>query len=1001
MKRMDGAKMDKSRRGRYLKRIYSFILPVMLYALFLICGFRSNAEEAFRYGETDGNLAVLYDNKSGLPTSEANAIVQTPDGFIWIGGYSGLVRYDGNEFYRFDAATGITSVASLYVDVQGRLWIGTNDRGAALYEYGKFTFWGKEEGMLSDSVRRISEDGDGNIVLATTQGLAYIDGAGSLHVVDDARINGQYVCDLRRDEQGLIYGVTLDGDVFLLDGLVVTAFFAGEELPYDVPISVTPAGGSAGVVYLGMEEDYIIRTDLTGDIGRYEKIMVSPSRNINHMGLWDGRLWVCADNGIGYVDENDHYIEAAGLPMNNSVDGMIADREGNLWFVSSRQGVMKIVENRFININEKAGLGKMVVNSTCLFQGKLYIGTDSGLTILNEAYRREENGLTALLEQKRIRCIRSDSAGNLWLCTFSDQGLVCLRADGSIVSYQEENGLNSNRVRTVLELSDGSLAVATSGGVNILRAGEIVQSYGSGDGLNNTEILSLCEAENGVLYAGSDGNGIYVIKPDGIHNLTDREGLSSEVILMMKKDPQRSGYWIVTGNSLAYMENEQIRVIRSFPYSNNFDVFFGSGDRIWVVSSNGLYCVSGEALVNDRVQDYLFYNADNGMYCGATANARSCLAPDGTLYIAGSENVMSICINEEREDASYVGLAVPFITMDEETVYFQEGDTLVIPRGCTRVTIYGYALTYTLNDPLIRYQLRGFSDEEVTVKRSQLSPVSYTNLAGKEYTFIMSVLDNETGEVVNEISVTLVKEKKLMEYPAFRLLIVLLLLTAAGLLAVYIVYRRTRAYKEREEQNRRFMNEVIAAFAKAIDIKDQYTNGHSSRVAEYSKMLAQKMGYGEEEVERIHHIALLHDIGKIAVPDEILNKAMPLTTEEYEVMKRHARDGYDILREIRSYPDMALGAGFHHENLDGTGYPNGCKRDEIPLAARIVAVADTFDAMNSTRPYRPKMSIEKIVAELKRVSGTQLEPDIVDLMLEVIEEHKDEFSKEDFFRQEA
>lgn len=986
--------MRKCTSSRYLKKVYAVVLPMVSYLLFLLCGFRSSAEKAFQYGETDGYLAVLYDNRSGLPTSEANAIVQTPDGFIWIGGYSGLVRYDGREFYRFEAATGITSVASLYVDGQGRLWIGTNDRGAALYEYGEVAFWGKEEGLSSDSVRRISEDGDGNIILATTQGMAYIDGAGQLHIIDDPRINGQYICDISRDEQGLIYGVTLDGDIFLLDGLVVTAFFTGEELPYDIPISVTPAG-RAGVVYLGMEEDYIIRTDLTGDIGRYEKIMVSPCRNINHMGLWGGRLWICADNGIGYVDENDCYIEAAGLPMNNSVDGMIADQEGNLWFVSSRQGVMKIVENRFTNINEKAGLGKMVANSTCLFQGKLYIGTDSGLIILNEAYQREENGLTALLEQIRIRCIRSDSAGNLWFCTFSDQGLVCLKTDGSIVSYQEENGLNSNRVRTVLELSDGSLAVATSGGVNILRDGEIVRSYGGGDGLNNTEILSLCEAEDGVIYAGSDGNGIYVIEPDGIRNLTDRNGLSSEVILMMKKDPERSGYWIVTGNSLAYMENEQIRQIRSFPYSNNFDLFFGRGGRIWVVSSNGLYCVSGEALVNDRVQDYLFYNADSGMHCGATANARSCLAPDGTLYIAGSENVMSICIDEERADASYAGLAVPFVKMDEETVYVREGDTLVIPRSCTRVTIYGYALTYTLNDPLIRYQLRGFSDEEVTVKRSQLSPVSYTNLEGKEYTFIMSVLDNETGEVVNEISLTLVKEKKLMEYPAFRLLIVFLLLAAAGLLAVYIVHRRMRAYKEREEQNRRFMNEVIAAFAKAIDIKDQYTNGHSSRVAEYSKMLAQKMGYGEEEVERIHHIALLHDIGKIAVPDEILNKAMPLTSEEYEIMKRHAQDGYDILREIRSYPDMALGAGYHHESLDGTGYPNGCKGDEIPFAARIVAVADTFDAMNSTRPYRPKMPIEQIVAELKRVSGTQLEPKIVELMLEVIEEHKDKFLQQE------
>ncbi len=938
--------------------------------------------------EGTGSLAVLYDNSNGLPTSEANAIVQTPDGFIWIGGYSGLVRYDGKEFYRFDATTGLTSVVSLFVDSKGRLWIGTNDRGIALYEYGKFTFWGKEQGLLSDSVREITEDADGNIVLATTQGVACIDDQGALSLIVDERLSAQYIFEMAGDGQGLIYGLTLDGDVFVLDRLEVIFFCDSGELPYRKLVSVRPSEWETGAVYFGTEESELIRTNLMEDYREYETIPVSPQTNINYLGVQDGRLWLCADNGIGYLDENERYHEVPGLPMNNSVDGMMTDMEGNLWFVSSRQGVMKIVPNRFTNISGAAGLSEMVINSTCILDGNLYIGTDSGLYVLDQNHKELHSGLTELLAGVRIRCIKADSEGNLWLCTFSGQGLVCLRRDGSVISYNEGNGLNSNRARTMLELSNGDIAVATSGGVNIIRDGEIIAGYGSGDGISNTEILSLCEGEKGTIYAGSDGNGIYVLGQGRIRNLTDEDGLDSEVILMMKKDPLRDGYWVITGNSLAYMEDEKIRLISSFPYSNNFDLFFGEGDRIWIVSSNGLYVVNGNALVRDEVQEYSFYNADSGMYCSATANARSYLDDDGTLYIAGSGYVMGININDVRADRTQVRLAVPFVRMDDETVYFGEGDTLTIPGDCRRVTIYGYACTYALGDPVIRYRLEGFSEEVVTVNNSKLAPISYTNLAGKEYVFHMEALDSETGEVIDEIRVRLVKEKTLFEQWLFRLFLAFMGVAIVALAAVFIVHRRTAAFKNREKKNRKFMNEVIAAFAKAIDIKDKYTNGHSTRVAEYSRLIAQRMDFSGEEVERIYHIALLHDIGKIAVPDAILNKADKLTAEEYEIIKKHAQDGYDVLKEISSYPDIAVGAGYHHERINGQGYPHGCTGDQIPLIAKIVAVADTFDTMNSTRPYRKKMPMHEIVEELRRVAGTQLDADIVKIMIELIEEKK-------------
>ena len=170
-------------------------------------------------GLGDGFSAILYDNSNGLPTSEANAIAQTEEGLLWIGCYSGLIRYDGNEFYRYSTQAGIASVMSLFVDSRGRLWIGTNDSGIALLSDDAFSFYGKNDGLPSTSVRTITEDGDGNIVVGTTKGLAYIDKNGVLQKIDDPRINEKYVCELAPGSNGVLYGVTNDGDFFTLNGV--------------------------------------------------------------------------------------------------------------------------------------------------------------------------------------------------------------------------------------------------------------------------------------------------------------------------------------------------------------------------------------------------------------------------------------------------------------------------------------------------------------------------------------------------------------------------------------------------------------------------------------------------------------------------------------------------------------------------------------------------------------------------------------------------------------
>ncbi|MBQ3789742.1 MAG: diguanylate cyclase [Lachnospiraceae bacterium] len=190
---------------------------------------------------------------------------------------------------------------------------------------------------------------------------------------------------------------------------------------------------------------------------------------------------------------------------------------------------------------------------------------------------------------------------------------------------------------------------------------------------------------------------------------------------------------------------------------------------------------------------------------------------------------------------------------------------------------------------------------------------------------------------------------------------------------------------EKTSQIQRMTFQTIETIANTIDAKDEYTKGHSRRVSDYSAEIARELGMEEEEIERIRYIALLHDIGKIGVPDAVLNKPGRLTEAEYELMKRHTTIGGDILKDVGMMPDLDVGAKYHHERYDGKGYPNGLKGEEIPMIARIICMADSYDAMTSNRIYRKHLNHHVVIDELRRCRGTQFDPDVTDAFLRFLD----------------
>ena len=214
----------------------------------------------------------------------------------------------------------------------------------------------------------------------------------------------------------------------------------------------------------------------------------------------------------------------------------------------------------------------------------------------------------------------------------------------------------------------------------------------------------------------------------------------------------------------------------------------------------------------------------------------------------------------------------------------------------------------------------------------------------------------------------------------------------AILLVAVIIFAITSAqikkYQERHERDNEIINESIETFMGFIDAKDPYTNGHSKRVAVYTKQIAKEMGYDGEELDRIYYIALLHDCGKIGVPDNILGKPGRLTKEEFEVIKTHTVCGGEVLSSFKSLENAGEGALYHHERYDGKGYPEGKAGEDIPLIARMICVADSYDAMNTNRVYRKRLTKDEIIHELEVNKGLQFDPNIADIMLELIKRHR-------------
>jgi len=944
-------------------------------------------------------IKTIYNNTNGLPGGEANDIASSSDGILWIGTYAGLYRHNGKEFRLMNEYDSIKTVRCLFVDADGRLFVGTNDNGFSIVINEEITnVITKKNGLPSDSIRCITCASDGLYYVGTSDDLVVIE------INDGIRIKSiipevNSALRVAADNNGNVAAVTSLGKLVLLRNSKVTAINNSEKF-------ISVAFSEDGKLYASTESNHIFvysinqkeATDsaYTDELIHIETISCGSMKHINSLVFNEELLFICSDSGVGFVDYKDrhefHSIKTGAF--NNSIDNMIEDYQGNLWFSSSRLGLLKMCESAFSEIYLNAGFSEAVVNTVIKFNGCIYFGTDTGLSMIDaETGKAGENELTKKLEGLRIRCLMIDRKQRMWVCSYT-RGLYCLEESGKISEYETDTG---QQFRVVLELKNGIIIAAGKKGITFLDNGKVLSRITARDGLENPVVLSLTELSDGTLIAGTDGGGIAVIKNYKVDRLIQKkDGLSSDVILRTVLDfdsgQPTGGFYVITSNGLCYVSSDfSIKYFSNFPYSNNYDLVCTKDNNLFVLGSAGIFVVNRDDLFSGKKPDYILLDLKKGLIGSLTVNSWNYIDENNNLYL--SCDTGACCVNldlYDKNDRAY-RMQLKSIIVNDKRHIVQKDVPFIIPEGSDSIEVVPEILNYSINNPYISLYLEGVDEKANVMTQNELASLIYTNLSAGSYRFHISMLDSRGRNVIEECVYTIVKPSRIYDNWWFKLYSFLVMIMAIAWLTWYITATIQNHRFEKQEKELSFVrkqirmgNETIISIANAVEARDKRTGRHSFRVAVYSMLIAAELGFDDEELENIRQIGLLHDIGKIGVPDSILNKPSRLTEEEYAIMKTHVDIGGEILKDFSYIKNVADGAKYHHERYDGKGYNAGLKGEEIPLTARIIGIADAFDAMTSNRVYRNSMKMEDVIEELKRGKGTQFDPALVDIMLELV-----------------
>ncbi len=972
------------------KEIFPFVLLVIIINLFTFTD--AKAEIKSRYENLGNYMQISYNEEKGLPGGIANDITQNRDGSLLIGTHGGIYRYSGNDFKFMPEYRAISNVNKFLTDGEGKLLIGTNDNGLFICINNKITGELTENhGLPSNSIRSIEEVGRNRYYVGTSSHLAYVGLNDSLSIIKTFP-EISFVISMASDADGNLAAVTNAGELYIIrDAQIVSR--------------VIPKGSDSfhccefdmnGNLYLGTYENKILQYTLKDDILEKKKtISTNELTEIEDISFSKmGQMIVCAYNGVGYMTGKGKIKSLNTDNFSSYINTSLIDYQGNFWFLSSRQGLLKLCKTPYIDVYNRMGLENKIVNAITMWKGNLYFATDNGIDVISRDCKKVMHcDLTKMLEGVRVLSFLVDKNNNLLLST-TGKGVLKVDTRGKIKRYDTKIGANDNRARSAVELSDGSIAIAGDYGISFIKDDKVIGIINKHNELDNPKILCLYEMNDKTLLAGTDGSGIVAIKEGKITRILRRvDGLSSDIIRRIVKDPKGEGVFIVTSNDLCFMDNNyNIKILNSFPYFNNYDLIIGLNGDIFVTGSDGIYVVNRDKLLENDEINYIKLDKKNGLNIKLTNNSWNYIDDKNNLYLAGHKRVTRINLKNYNIRYRSYRMNMDSVVVDDTIYPIKPGERIEIPRDAKSIVFKPEIINYSVSNPRVKVYLEGFDTLPKIMYASDLKEVSYTNLNFGDYSFNISILD-ERGEVIAKNEYLFTKKMEFYDTDIFNIYLCIVFI----LLVIYITWvisrslvQKTISIQKREIEIARsklkMTEAAVLTIAKMVDAKDENTSQHSYRVAQYSLLIAEKLGLNSADKEELRRAAMLHDIGKIRISDSVLKKPSWLTDEETDIMRKHVVFGAEILRDFNFSEQIIDGARYHHERYDGNGYVMGLRGEDIPLFARIIGIADAFDAMTANRVYRKRLSFDVVVSEIKRGRGTQFDPQMADIMLELIKE---------------